>query len=65
VQNRHLELMQLRALQHMQVPFDVAAFAALRLRELKQEERAVQAEGGERSGDCLRAKPRVAEVLFR
>lgn len=49
VQNRHLELMQLRTLQHMEVPFDVAFFVTQRLRELKQEEKLHQIEGGTRS----------------
>ncbi len=46
VQNRHLELMQLRTLQQLEVPFDIAFFVAQRLRELKQEDKATRVEGG-------------------
>jgi hypothetical protein len=38
-QNKHLEMMQLRALQHMPLPFDVAFFLHQRLQEIKQEEK--------------------------
>jgi hypothetical protein len=43
--NRHLELSQLRVLQHMSCPFDVAFFVHQRLREVKLEEKASSAKG--------------------
>jgi hypothetical protein len=43
--NRHLELSQLRVLQHMSCPFDVAFFVHQRLREVKLEEKAGSAKG--------------------
>jgi hypothetical protein len=46
VQNRHLELMQLRALSNIPAPFDVAFFVAQRLRELKLDDKAMRVEGG-------------------
>ncbi len=43
--NRHLELSQLRVLQHVSCPFDVAFFVHQRLREVKLEEKAGSAKG--------------------
>jgi hypothetical protein len=44
--NKHLELMQYRALQHTQLPFDVAFFCFQRQRELKLEEKQARCVGG-------------------
>ena len=43
--NRHLELMQLRTMQTLALPFDVAFFVHQRMREVKLEEKASSAEG--------------------
>ena len=45
--SRHLELQQLKAVQRLHPSFDVAFFAAHRLRQLKQAEKAELEEGGE------------------
>ncbi len=41
----HLEIMELRVLERMPLPFDVYFFVAKRLREVKREEKARAAEG--------------------
>ncbi len=47
VRNRHLEAVQLRVLEKMPMPFDVAFFVLMRQRELKAADRAERPEGGE------------------
>jgi hypothetical protein len=47
VRNRHLEAVQLRVLEKMPMPFDVALFVFMRQRELKAADRAERPEGGE------------------
>jgi hypothetical protein len=46
VRNRHLETVQLRTLEKMSVPFDVAFFVMLRQRGVKAADRADRPDGG-------------------
>ena len=46
VRNRHLESVQLRTLEKMPVPFDVAFFVMLRQRGMKASDRADRPAGG-------------------